>query len=240
MRSRRTASCSSASALRSSHSPVAASWCIRLRIRIHASRPVAAYRSSSPISPADGLVVGRIVSSVSPRPTRAGQRSRLDRRSMRARCASWSCGCSPQLCPRMTSTAVRASFNSRRKSLNAASAAPDPQPLTPVIVGPSGVGKTAVAVAIADLVPITVISADARQVYRGLDIGTAKPDRATRARVPHLGLDLVTPGESYSAGRFARDAAAWITEARATGVARQVVVVGGTGLYVRALADGLF
>jgi tRNA dimethylallyltransferase len=119
-------------------------------------------------------------------------------------------------------------------------AAPETRHLTPVIVGPTGVGKTAVAVALAALTPITVISADARQVYRGLDIGTAKPDRATLARVPHLGLDLVTPGESYSAGRFARDAAGWITEARATGVARQVVVVGGTGLYVRALADGLF
>src|SRR5207245_788847 len=92
----------------------------------------------------------------------------------------------------------------------------------------------------ASLTPITVISADARQVYRGLDIGTAKPDRATLARVPHRGLDLVTPGESYSAGRFARDAAAWIAEVRATGVARQIVVVGGTGLYVRAIADGLF
>ena len=119
-------------------------------------------------------------------------------------------------------------------------AAPDTRHLTPVIVGPTGVGKTAVAVALASLTPITVISADARQVYRGLDIGTAKPDRATLARVPHRGLDLVTPGESYSAGRFARDAAAWIAEVRATGVARQIVVVGGTGLYVRAIADGLF
>ncbi|MGH7522567.1 MAG: tRNA (adenosine(37)-N6)-dimethylallyltransferase MiaA [Gemmatimonadales bacterium] len=119
-------------------------------------------------------------------------------------------------------------------------AAPSPQPPTPtpVIVGPTGVGKTATAVALAAHIPITVISADARQLYRGLDIGTAKPDRATRARVPHRGLDLVDPGERYSAGRFARDASAWIAEARAAG--RQPVVVGGTGLYVRALAEGLF
>src|SRR3989449_10327964 len=238
MRSMRTASCSSASALRSSHSPAAASWCIPRRIRIHASRPVAAFRSSSPISLADGLVVGRIVSSGSPQPTRAGQRSRPGRRSTPEKCGSWSCGSSRQRCRRTTYTAVRASFNSRRKSLNAASAAPDPQPLTPVIVGPTGVGKTAVAVAIGALVPITVISADARQIYRGLDIGTAKPDRATRARVPHRGLDLIPPGERYSAGRFARDAAGWIAEARAAG--RRPVVVGGTGLYIRALADGLF
>ena len=112
------------------------------------------------------------------------------------------------------------------------------RPPTPVLVGPTGVGKTAVAVALASLTPITVISADARQVYRDLDIGTAKPDRATLGRVPHRGLDLIHPGERYSAGRFARDAAGWIAEARAAG--RPPVVVGGTGLYIRALAEGLF
>lgn len=112
------------------------------------------------------------------------------------------------------------------------------RPLTPVLVGPTAVGKTAVAVALAALAPITVLSADARQVYRGLDIGTAKPDRALRARVPHIGLDLVDPGERYSAGRFARDAAGWLAEIRAAG--RLPLVVGGTGFYVRALADGLF
>ena len=113
-----------------------------------------------------------------------------------------------------------------------------PLPLTPVIVGPTGVGKTAVAVALAALTPITVISADARQVYRRLDIGTAKPDRETLTRVPHLGLDLIDPGERYSAGRFAREAAGWLADVQAVG--RQPVVVGGTGLYIRALADGLF
>jgi tRNA dimethylallyltransferase len=115
---------------------------------------------------------------------------------------------------------------------------PTDRPTTPVIVGPTGVGKTAVAVALAALTPITVISADARQVYRGLDIGTAKPDREIQARVPHRGLDLVTPGERYSAGRFARDAAGWMAETRAAGI--EPIVVGGTGLYIRALAEGLF
>ena len=114
----------------------------------------------------------------------------------------------------------------------------DARPLTPVLVGPTAVGKTAVAVALAALTPITVLSADSRQVYRGLDIGTAKPDRAIRARVPHLGLDLVDPGERYSAGRFARDAAGWLTAIRAAD--RLPLVVGGTGFYVRALANGLF
>src|SRR5205807_8199231 len=111
-------------------------------------------------------------------------------------------------------------------------------PLPPVLLGPTGVGKTAVAVALAALRPLTVISADARQVYRGLDIGTAKPAAAIRAQVPHLGLDLVDPGERYSAGRFARDAVGWLAEVRAAG--RLPLVAGGTGLYVRALADGLF
>ena len=120
-------------------------------------------------------------------------------------------------------------------------AAPDSAaliPLTPVIVGPTGVGKTDVAVALAAWFPVTVISADARQIYRGLDIGTAKPDQDLQARVPHEGLDLVDPGERYSAGRFARAAAGWLVRARAAG--RWPVIVGGTGLYVRALVEGLF
>lgn len=108
----------------------------------------------------------------------------------------------------------------------------------PVIVGPTAVGKTAVALALAAHLPIEIVSADSRQVYRGLDIGTAKPTRRERRRVPHHGLDLVSPGHRYSAGRFAADAARWIA-----GIGnrhRLPVVVGGTGLYVKALADGLF
>src|SRR5947208_45910 len=112
------------------------------------------------------------------------------------------------------------------------------RPPTPVLVGPTGVGKTAVAVALASLTPVAVSSADAGQVDRGLAIGTAKPDHDTVPRVPHRGLDLIDPGERYSAGRFAREAAGWIVETRAAG--RRPVVVGGTGLYIRALAEGLF
>src|SRR5256712_10780670 len=111
-------------------------------------------------------------------------------------------------------------------------------PLTPVLVGPTAVGKTAVVAAWAECEPVTVVSADARQVYRGLDIGTAKPSGAQLARVPHLGLDVVGRGERYGAGRFARDGAQWLGQIRGAG--RQPVVVGGTGLYVRALAEGLF
>jgi tRNA dimethylallyltransferase len=108
----------------------------------------------------------------------------------------------------------------------------------PVLVGPTAVGKTAVAVALAAHWPLEVISADSRQVYRRLDIGTAKPTRKERARVPHHGVDLVEPGERYSAGHFARDAVKWLDEIR--GRRNLPVVVGGTGLYVRALSEGLF
>jgi tRNA dimethylallyltransferase len=109
---------------------------------------------------------------------------------------------------------------------------------TPVIVGPTGIGKTAVAYALAAHWPLEVVSADSRQIYRGLDIGTAKPPRRWLATVPHHGLDLVRPGERYSAGRFAREAPRWIAEIRLRG--RLPVVVGGTGLYVKTVTDGLF
>lgn len=108
----------------------------------------------------------------------------------------------------------------------------------PVLVGPTAVGKTAVALALAAHWPLEIVSADSRQVYRRLDIGTAKPTRKERARVAHHGLDVVDPGTRYSAGHFARDAAEWVRAIQGRG--RLPVVVGGTGLYVRALAEGLF
>lgn len=107
-----------------------------------------------------------------------------------------------------------------------------------MLVGPTAVGKTAVALALAAHLPLEIISADSRQVYRRLDIGTAKPTRKERARLPHHGLDLVEPGSRYSAGHFARDAVHWLDEIRSR--AKLPMVVGGTGLYVRALAEGLF
>jgi tRNA dimethylallyltransferase len=108
----------------------------------------------------------------------------------------------------------------------------------PVVIGPTAVGKTAVALALAAHWPLEIVSADSRQVYRRLDIGTAKPTRKERARVTHHGLDLIDPGSRYSAGHFARDAEGWLADIHARG--RRPVVVGGTGLYVRALAEGLF
>jgi len=108
----------------------------------------------------------------------------------------------------------------------------------PVIVGPTAVGKTAVAVALAEHWPLEIVSADSRQIYRHLDIGTAKPSKKERARVPHHLLDVVDPGHRFSAGRYARDAGTAIADIHARG--KLPVVVGGTGLYIRALAEGLF
>ncbi|HEY3013277.1 MAG TPA: tRNA (adenosine(37)-N6)-dimethylallyltransferase MiaA, partial [Gemmatimonadales bacterium] len=108
----------------------------------------------------------------------------------------------------------------------------------PVLLGPTAVGKTAVALALTAYWPLEIISADSRQVYRRLDIGTAKPTRRERARAPHHGIDLIDPGARYSAGHFARDAVGWLADIRGRG--KLPVIVGGTGLYVRALAEGLF
>ncbi len=91
---------------------------------------------------------------------------------------------------------------------------------------------------IAGAVPLTVISADSRQVYRRFDIGTAKPPAADRARVPHAGTDLIEPEERYSAARWAESAVNWISDARTE--RRAPVIVGGTGFYLRALTSPLF
>ena len=106
-----------------------------------------------------------------------------------------------------------------------------------VIAGPTGVGKTAAAVALAGIMPIEVVSADSRQVYRGMDVGTAKPTREARAAVPHHLIDVSDPDDRYHAARFAREARAAIDAIRSRG--RLPVVVGGTGLYIRALVRGL-
>lgn len=112
------------------------------------------------------------------------------------------------------------------------------RPVVPVIVGATGVGKTAVAREIGARVRAAVISADSRQIYQGLDVGTAKPDEETRRRLPHYGLDVVAVGDRYSAGRFRRDAEAWLAAIQSAG--RRPFIVGGTGFYVRALTEGLF
>jgi tRNA dimethylallyltransferase len=106
-----------------------------------------------------------------------------------------------------------------------------------VIAGPTGVGKTAAAVALARRLPIEVVSADSRQVYRGMDAATGKPTGDERRAVRHHLVDVVDPGDRYDASRFRRDAAVAIDAIRGRG--RLPVVVGGTGLYIRALLRGL-
>jgi tRNA dimethylallyltransferase len=106
-----------------------------------------------------------------------------------------------------------------------------------VIAGPTGVGKTAAAVALAQRLALEVVSADSRQVYRGMDVATGKPTRGERAAVVHHLVDVVDPDDRYSAARFREDAIAAIAAIHARG--RLPVVVGGTGLYIRALLRGL-
>jgi tRNA dimethylallyltransferase len=106
------------------------------------------------------------------------------------------------------------------------------------IVGPTAVGKSAVALALAERLGGEIVSADSRQVYRGLDVGTAKPSVQERARVPHHLIDVADPDERFDAARYRTLARAAITSSVAGG--RPAIVCGGTGLYVRVLRHGLF
>jgi tRNA dimethylallyltransferase len=107
----------------------------------------------------------------------------------------------------------------------------------PALVGPTGTGKTELAVRLAARLPLEVIGVDSRQVYRFMDIGTAKPPPDVLESVPHRLVDIVDPDEAYNAGRFSRDARAAIDAA--VGRGRIPLLVGGTGLYLKALSTGL-
>jgi len=105
------------------------------------------------------------------------------------------------------------------------------------VLGPTASGKTAVALDLAAHFPAEIVSVDSAQVYRGMDIGTAKPDRVAMDRVPHHLIDILDPVEAYSAGRFRGDAQRLIGEIHAR--ARVPILAGGTMLYYRALMGGL-
>jgi len=108
----------------------------------------------------------------------------------------------------------------------------------PVLVGPTAVGKTAVALALAREVGAEIVNADSVQVYRELDIGAAKPTAVERALVPHHLLDVADPPEIYDAARYSLEGREVLARLQARGA--PPLVVGGTGLYVRALLHGLF
>src|SRR5205085_8666 len=106
-----------------------------------------------------------------------------------------------------------------------------------VICGPTASGKTALAVEVAETLAAEIVSADSQQCYRGLDVGTAKPTPAERARAPHHLLDLADPEEQLDAARFVELADAALGDIQRRG--KRAIVAGGTGLWIRALLRGL-
>jgi tRNA dimethylallyltransferase len=106
------------------------------------------------------------------------------------------------------------------------------------IVGPTASGKTALSLAVARRLDAEIISMDSRQVYRGMEIGTAKVSAEERAEIPHFGIDLVDPSKRFGAGEFARLARRWLAEIRARG--HTPLLVGGTGFFLRALTHPIF
>ena len=113
-----------------------------------------------------------------------------------------------------------------------------PSPAFLALAGPTASGKTRLSIAVAHALGGEVVSMDSRQVYRGMDIGTAKVTQADMEGVPHHGLDLVDPDQRYSAGRFARDARRWVAEIRGRG--KVPLLVGGTGFFLKALMEPIF
>lgn len=111
------------------------------------------------------------------------------------------------------------------------------KPLVVCLYGPTASGKTDIAVALRDRLPVELISVDSALVYKGMDIGTAKPDRETLIKAPHRLIDICDPSEAYSAARFREDALREISEVHSVG--KIPLLVGGTMLYFKALLEGL-
>ncbi len=107
-----------------------------------------------------------------------------------------------------------------------------------ILVGPTGVGKTGASILLANALGTEIISADSMQIYRGMDIGTAKPSREERAAVRHHMIDIVDPTESFSAGRYVKMIAPIVD--RLQKEEKLPIIVGGTGLYIKAVTRGLF
>ncbi len=107
-----------------------------------------------------------------------------------------------------------------------------------IICGPTAAGKSGIALDLADRYGAAIVSADSRQIFKGFDIGTAKPSARERSTAPHYGIDVVQPEVRYSAAAWATDASSWIADA--IDKRRVPLVVGGTGLYIKALVEPLF
>ena len=111
-------------------------------------------------------------------------------------------------------------------------------PLVVILLGPTGSGKTALSLALAERFGGEIVSCDSVAVYRGMELGTAKPTKEERERVPHHLIDVADPDEVFTAGEYSRRARVALREIAARG--RLPIVTGGTGLYLRALTEGLF
>jgi tRNA dimethylallyltransferase len=115
---------------------------------------------------------------------------------------------------------------------------PNNEPLAVLLLGPTGSGKTALSLALGERFGGEIVSCDSVAVYRGMDLGTAKPTREERARLPHHLIDVAEPDQPFTAGEYSRQARAALRETAGRG--RLPIVTGGTGLYLRALTEGLF
>jgi tRNA dimethylallyltransferase len=113
-----------------------------------------------------------------------------------------------------------------------------PEPLAVLLLGPTGSGKTSLSLALGERFSGEIISCDSVAVYRGMNLGTAKPTQDERARLPHHLIDVADPDQPFTAGEYSRQARATLRQIASRG--RLPIVTGGTGLYLRALTEGLF
>jgi tRNA dimethylallyltransferase len=132
----------------------------------------------------------------------------------------------------------RSEIRDQRSEIKDRRSAKTLDPLVVLLLGPTGSGKTALSIALAERFKGEIVSCDSVAVYRGMDLGTAKPSPAERARVPHHLIDVADPDEPFTAGVYSRAARVALKEVAARG--HLPIVTGGTGLYLRALTEGLF